>query len=296
MPVQKRAVYLRDTFHPKPRATYTLQSSHAKIASMLILLETLAATLYLWCAWRVHRPESDLRNQTLVLGLVCAVALQGLALGLGDALQGQWKLGIGQALALFLWLCCAIHLLMCLRMPLWHLGRWLWPVAALAVPLAWWLPHGAVNSVELSTPLKLHILVSMLAYATLTLAALQTVSYALLDTSLHKGRHHHHSLPPLQVMEEMIFKLVLLGFILLSISISSGFLFVDNVFAQHLAHKTALSIIACALFGALTAGRMLRGWRGRTAIRWVMGAYIILLLAYFGSKVVLEQILGRTWT
>lgn len=262
---------------------------------MLILLDTLAATLYLWCAWRVHNTAQTARDHGLVMGLAAAVALQGLALGLGDALQGQWKLGIGQALALFLWLCCAMHLLMCLRMSLWHLGRWLWPVAALAVPMAWVLPQGAANAVTLSTPLKLHILVSMLAYATLTLAALQTLSYALLDTSLHKGQHRH-SLPPLQVMEDLVFKLVLIGFILLCISIGSGFLFVDNVFAQHLAHKTALSIIACALFGALTAGRALRGWRGRTAIRWVMGAYITLLLAYFGSKLVLEQFLGRTWT
>ena len=133
---------------------------------MLILLDSLAETLYLWCAWRVHNAAQSARDQGLVMGLAAAVALQGLALGIGDALQGQWKLGIGQALALFLWLCCAMHLLMCLRMSLWHLGRWLWPVAALAVPLAWVLPQGAANTVTLSSTLKLHILVSMLAYAT----------------------------------------------------------------------------------------------------------------------------------
>ena len=262
---------------------------------MLILLDTLVALLYLWCAWRQRLIPHERRDTNLVLALTAAIALQGLSIGVGGTLDGQIQLGVGQALALFLWQCCAVHLLACLRLPLWHLGRWLWPVAALTVPLAWLLPAGAVNTMVMSAALKTHILLSLLAYATLTLAALQTISYALLDNSLHRGQHRRE-LPPLQVMEDMIFRLVGVGFVLLCTSIASGFLFVDDFFAQHLAHKTILSLIACGLFGTLSAGRLLRGWRGRTAIRWVMWAYIALLLAYFGSKLVLEQILGRSWT
>ncbi|MGJ8668612.1 MAG: cytochrome C assembly family protein [Oceanococcus sp.] len=261
---------------------------------MLSLLEITAALLYLAGSWQLHSNKVAPQYQTLILLIVPAVALQGLAIGLSDMLGAQWKLDVGAALKLFLWQCCAVHALLSTRQPLWHLGRWLWPMTALAIPLAWLLPAGAAHSVPLDAAIRTHIILSLLAYATLTLAALQTMSYATLERSLRQPGHRT-SMPPLQVMEDLVFRLVTIGFVLLCTSIASGFLFVDDFFAQHLAHKTVLSLIACALFGALAAGRQLRGWRGRTAVRWVLWAYITLLLAYFGSKLVLELLLGRSW-
>lgn len=261
---------------------------------MFIVLNTLVAGLYLGCTLRLRRLQGGPPDQLLTLLVTAAVALHGLTIGSSGVISADWHLGVGQAVSLFLWQCCAVHLLLCLRWPLWHLGLWLWPLTALAPPLAMLLPTGAGSPVQLSPALKLHILLSLLAYASLTLAALQTLSYALLDASLRRGEHRH-TRPPLQVMESLVFRLISIGFILLCASIISGFLFVDDFFAQHLAHKAILSLIACALFGALIAGRMLRGWRGRIAIRWTLSAYLSLLLAYFGSKIVLEQILGRSW-
>jgi ABC-type uncharacterized transport system permease subunit len=262
---------------------------------MLMLLDAIAALLYFACAVRLHRLPAGRRDQTLILAAAAAITAHGLAIGSGTVMSTELHLGVGQALSLFLWQCAAMHLLFSLRWPLWHLGAWLWPITGAIGPLAWFLPEGAVNAVTLSTALKVHILLSILAYAALTLAALQTLSYALLDKSLRRGEHRRDK-PPLQVMEDLVFRLVTLGFILLCASIASGFLFVDDFFAQHLAHKTILSIIACALFGGLVLGRQLRGWRGRIAIRWTLSAYVSLLLAYFGSKLVLEQILGKSWS
>jgi len=97
----------------------------------------------------------------------------------------------------------------------------------------------------------------------------------------------------LQTMEKLLFQLIATGFVLLSLSLLSGFLFVENLFAQHLVHKTVLSILAWLVFGILLVGRIKQGWRGQTAIRWTLGGFASLMLAYFGSKIVLEWVLNR---
>ena len=262
---------------------------------MLSLLEFAAALAYLWSAWTLRRRAHDRPQPALILFVALAILLQALGIGLDMNAAAQWRLGVGEALNLFLWQCCVVHLLLGLRWPLWHLGHWLWPLTAVAIAISWLLPEGTTSATTLSPALRIHILLSLLAYACLTLAAMQTLAYSMLDKRLRAGRHTH-SLPPLQVMEELVFRLVTIGFALLCASIASGFLFVDDFFGQHLAHKAVLSLIAAALFGGLVAGRLLRGWRGRIAIRWTLGAYFSLLLAYFGSKLVLEQILGRPWS
>jgi ABC-type uncharacterized transport system permease subunit len=103
------------------------------------------------------------------------------------------------------------------------------------------------------------------------------------------------ALPALDVLESLLFTLVGLGFALLTVSLLTGFLFVDNLFAQHLVHKTVLSIVAWLLFGTLLCGRLFWGWRGRTAVRLTIGGVMVLILAYFGSKLILETVLGRSW-
>ena len=96
-------------------------------------------------------------------------------------------------------------------------------------------------------------------------------------------------------MEGMMFGAINIGFIGLTLALFSGLIFVDNLFAQHLAHKTILSLLSWAVFGTLALGRWRLGWRGRTALRWVLGGFVILALAYFGSKIVLELLLDRQW-
>jgi ABC-type uncharacterized transport system permease subunit len=91
-----------------------------------------------------------------------------------------------------------------------------------------------------------------------------------------------------------MFQLIGAGLVLLTLSLITGFLFLEDMFAQHLAHKTILSLLAWLVFAILLLGRYRSGWRGRIAIRWTLGGFISLMLAYFGSKMVLELILNRT--
>jgi ABC-type uncharacterized transport system permease subunit len=135
----------------------------------------------------------------------------------------------------------------------------------------------------------------MLAYSLLTLASAQALLLAVQDN--HLRRHHPggfiRALPPLQTMESLLFEMISLGFVLLSVALGTGFAYLDDMFAQHLVHKTVLSIVAWIAFAVLLWGRYRFGWRGRTAIRWTLIGFAVLMLAYFGSKAVLELILER---
>jgi ABC-type uncharacterized transport system permease subunit len=100
--------------------------------------------------------------------------------------------------------------------------------------------------------------------------------------------------PPLTLLEGLLFRLIGAGFALLTLALLSGVVFVEDLFAQHLVHKTVLSLLAWATFGALLFGRLRHGWRGRRAVQLTLAAMTLLGLAFFGSKFVLELILERT--
>ena len=137
----------------------------------------------------------------------------------------------------------------------------------------------------------------MLAFGLLSIAGVYALFVFIID---HFLRHHHlnplvRSLPPLEVLEDLLFKLITAGFVLLTVSLGSGMVFISDIFAQHLVHKTLLSIMAWLIFGILLWGRWRYGWRGSLAVRLTLAGIVLLLLAYFGSKLVLENILGRSW-
>jgi ABC-type uncharacterized transport system permease subunit len=94
-------------------------------------------------------------------------------------------------------------------------------------------------------------------------------------------------------MESLLFEMIGAGFALLTLALVSGFAFLEDMLAQHLVHKTVLSTLAWLVFGALLIGRFRYGWRGKTAIIWTLSGFVILILAYVGSKAVLELILQR---
>lgn len=167
------------------------------------------------------------------------------------------------------------------------------PLAALMLLAQVFTPSSYMLPYDAPQGLKIHVLVSIIAYSLLALAAGLSLVLSLQNRMLH---NHHPGgwlkrLPPLQVMEKLLFDAILAGFIGLTLALLSGFVFLENLFDQHLAHKTILSIIAWLVFAILLIGRFTLGWRGRIAIRWTLGGFISLMLAYFGSKFVLEFIL-----
>jgi ABC-type uncharacterized transport system permease subunit len=170
------------------------------------------------------------------------------------------------------------------------------PLACIAMLMEMYLPGEHILSARHSIELKYHILFSLLAYSLLSIAAVQAI---LLSIQEHHLRTKHpagfiRALPPMQAMETLLFQMIAIGFILLTLALITGVIYLEDIFAQHLVHKSILSIAAWAVFGILLWGRWHHGWRGRTAIRWTLAGFITLLLAYVGSTFVLQVLLERT--
>jgi ABC-type uncharacterized transport system permease subunit len=169
------------------------------------------------------------------------------------------------------------------------------PIAATSIMLELLFPISRLLPPDSPSGLKVHVLVSIVAYSLLGMAALIAIILAMQNHLLHNhqsGGVLRH-LPPLQTTEKLMFDAITAGFLGLTLALGSGFFFLDNLFTQHLAHKTILSIIAWCVFAALLIGHRVLGWRGRVAIRWTLSGFGFLMLAYFGSKLVLEVILAR---
>jgi ABC-type uncharacterized transport system permease subunit len=194
------------------------------------------------------------------------------------------------------------------------------PIGAIAVVLSWVRPRfaaiaaalmimaGAVAAVTVqgsegfalerqNWEIAAHIVLSVLAYALLTIAVALAVALAMLDRRLRTRRAlgWMTALPSVEALEAGTFQALVAGFSILTLALFSGFIFVEDLFAQHLIHKTVLSCLAWIVFAVLLFGRWRFGWRGRTAAYWTLSGFSLLALAYFGSKIVLEGIFGRHW-
>jgi ABC-type uncharacterized transport system permease subunit len=183
------------------------------------------------------------------------------------------------------------------RSTLYDAGLVALPIAVAVLLLEWILPHNVMPLKEVSAGIAVHLVSSVTAFGILSIAGVYALFVAIID---HFLRHHHlnplvRTLPALEVMEHLLFKLIPVGFVLLTISLLSGILFINDIFAQHLVHKTILSILAWLVFGLLLWGRWKYGWRGSLAVRMTLAGMILLILSYFGTKLVLEIILGKSW-
>lgn len=192
-------------------------------------------------------------------------------------------------------LVAALGFLISLKKPVASLLVMLFPMAIFSLLLALFLPEGKRPETTLSPGIVAHVLLSVLAYGVMMIAACQALLLAIQNRQLHlkKTTGLINVLPSMQSMEQMLFELLWAGFILLSLSILSGALYVENLFAQHLAHKTILTLLAWLVSAILLWGHHISGWRGATAVRLTLSAFFLLLLAYVGSSIVLQFILSR---
>lgn len=271
--------------HPQPRLTDRMNVFLSVVA---IVLYGLAGSL------QIRRIKSN--NGGLVTALLAFGALGAHAVAAITAIytdQGM-DLGLPQTLSLISWMICLITLIASFRRPVQSLLVILYPLAALALVAELTLPpyHDVVSHV--GTGVFVHILSSILAYSVLSVAAALAIVLAIQDKRLkqHKLLGLSNLLPPLQTIEEMLFEFIWAGFALLTLAIASGTLYVEDLLAQHLVHKTVFSVVAWLLFAILLWGRLTLGWRGRTAIRWTLWAFAFLMLAYIGTQVVLQWILN----
>ena len=259
-----------------------------------------------WAASPAPAPQSALSLPDTPSGLSRAaehyavlvpLAMHGAILG-GSLFAGEGlHLGVANAVSAIVWLTVLIYWVGNFFYRLDGLQALVLPLAAVAVLLPALMPPArAVPNTELAA-FKFHLLIAMLAYSLFTIASLHVALMALLEKRLHDGTLTQllQKLPPLLTMEALLFRIIWAGFILLTLTLASGVVFSEELFgkAAQFNHKTLFGVLSWLIFAALLAGRHIYGWRGRVAVRWTLAGFLTLVLAYIGSKFVLEVLLGR---
>ena len=272
-----------------------------------LLSTSLCATLYAALAlyfWRRHwsgtqtaDTQTESRRGIEHAALLAPFALHTYLLSRTMFDDAGVYLGVGNALSLILWLTVLIYGLGSFYYRLDGLHALVLPAATVAVMLPVIFPstHALANTGTLA--FKAHLLISMLAYSLFTIASLHVLLMAIIERRLHAGDLPSalQKMPPLLTLETLLFRILAAGFILLTLTIASGVLFSEELFGKpaRLSHKTVFGVLSWLIFAALLGGRWFYGWRGRTAVRWTLAGFLTLVLAYIGSKFVLEVILGR---
>ncbi|WP_353569868.1 cytochrome c biogenesis protein CcsA [Candidatus Albibeggiatoa sp. nov. BB20] len=240
--------------------------------------------------------SNTLRRQAVLALSLIAIILHALVLRQTMVMPEGLNLGFFNAVSLVSWVIALLLMLTLTSKPIESLIVVLFPLAAFSIGLELYFHSTVLLISNIPFGVQIHIFYSVLAYSVLTISALQAIFLSIQDYQLRHKRLGFvmRQLPPLQLMESLLFQMIGLGLLFLTLSLISGFVFLQDIFAQHLVHKTILSIAAWWLFAVLLWGHWQYGWRGRMVIRWHLLGFFILMLAYFGSKLVLELILHRT--
>ena len=266
------------------------------VSQLLALMAPGAAALYLYTAvrqlLRLEKREETLSKAVLVPGLI-ALALHGSVIYAG-ATSVSASFGFYKVASITFWLMGVLSVLIVIARPLQTLLIAIFPLAAISVLVATLTPETARPMTETPRGLLLHISTSIIAYALFGLAMLQGLLVLQQSRLLrqHKTRGLIRRLPPLDATEQLMFELILTGTVILSVSIVAGIYYVEDLFAQHLIHKTVLTVIAWIVYGILTTGHFRHGWRVNTAVMLCASGFALLTLGFYGSKLVLELVLN----
>lgn len=228
-----------------------------------------------------------------------AAALLLHAWGLYDGLFADigMRFSFSFALSLMMWLAVLIYWLESFMARMEGLQPMVLPLAAACTMLPVLFPYVHLVAHAGATGFKLHFLAAMLAYSLLTLSALHAIFMGFTENALHKRslKRSLASLPPLMAMESLLFRMLSIGFILLTLTVGSGVFFSEEIFGKplNIDHKTIFAFASWGIFATLLVGRHAWGWRGKRALRWTLAGFSLLILAYVGSRFVGEVILGR---
>ncbi|MDR2688613.1 MAG: cytochrome c biogenesis protein CcsA [Azoarcus sp.] len=270
-----------------------------------ILLHLLPASLYaalgLYC-WRIRLviPAATVPAALphgVRLSLSVALITHGLALHVAIFPSAGMRFGFSLALSLMVWLAICFCWVETLYTRLDGLLAIALPAGVLTSILPVFFP-ATHDLLYANNPIfRVHLVIAMLAYSLFTLAMLHAMLMAIAARQLHHARLSNvfSSLPPLLTMEALLFRLIGIAFVLLTLTLVTGVMFSENLFGKlfRFDHKSIFTVISWLLFGVLLIGRHVRGWRGRIALRWTLAGFIALMLAYVGSRFVIEVLLQR---
>lgn len=275
-----------------------------------IVFHLLATLAYAVLAISLWRPLSKggaqiVAGQVRRVCLAGALVLHGVALAQSILLENSLHLGWALALSAAVWLGMVVFWLENLVMRIDGLLLILLPASAIATLLAALYPYGHTVEHANNDWLRVHLLIALTAYGLITVAALQAMLMTALDRQLHRPIEQEanrstlgralETMPPLLLQEVLLFRLIWIGFAILTLTVITGAIVSLRISNELLPldHKTVFTLLSWFTFGILLLGRHIRGWRGRIALRWTLAGFAFLLLSYSGSRFVIDVILQR---
>jgi ABC-type uncharacterized transport system permease subunit len=272
-----------------------------------LLLPLIAVACYLigaaWLAIATYRHRNEPFSAQGRGGRIAAVAIGAVgAIVHAAALMNERRmapdaaLALGDTLALVALVIALTALVMALRRGRRGMAALLLFLAAL-LEAAFSEGTREFSAARPGWELSFHIAMATTAFAFLTIGMALALAQVVVDRRLRSRQPLGwlKILTPIESLESGCFQSILAGFALLTLALVSGAFFVQDLFAQHLVHKVTLALVAWVVFGVLLLGRLRFGWRGRKALRWTFAGYTLLGLSYFGSKIILENVLGKHW-
>jgi ABC-type uncharacterized transport system permease subunit len=258
--------------------------------------------MYAALAWYFWHTRWQARSKTDLQGWERAAILVPLSLHAWLLYQGifdrELRFGFAQALSIMMFLGVAVYWVESLFYRLEGMQPLVLPLAAFAAPLPAIFPGLASSGAYAqAAEFKLHLALAMIAYGLFVIALLHAALMAVAERQLHRrGTVVFAHLPPLLTLETLLFRMIGVGFLFLTLTLVTGVAFSETLFGRALRfdHKTVFALLSWVIFAWLLAGRLRYGWRGRTALRWTLSGFVMLLLAYVGSRFVLEVLLGRS--
>jgi len=260
-------------------------STLAAIISCLLYLFT---TRLLWQRFKQDRsPQSEqtFNRSNLLILAIAAATFHLFSFSHNLIIENMISFNLGMGLSLISWIAVMVLLITNINKATENLGIFIFPMSAVTTlaPILGFEGH------PLPYALGSHVLISITAYSIMGLAAAQAALYAVQERRFQKRQLTtlFKNLPPLQVMEKTLIQMVLIGFIFLSFALLSGVFFLEDIFAQHLVHKTFFAILAWLTYGLLLFGHFRFGWRGQKAAYYILWAYFLLILSYIGTEAIL---------
>jgi ABC-type uncharacterized transport system permease subunit len=270
-----------------------------------IVIHALCAAAYAGLAWHFWNTRWRARPAVAAAdglqpweraGILAPLALHGFLLYTNLFAAPELRFGFAHALSTMFWLAVLFYWVESLFYSLDGVQAPALGLAALAVPLPLLFPGRASGAYASSMEFKVHLVLAMLAYSLFTIALLHATLMALVERRLHrKSSDAAGHLPPLLTLEHSLFRVIGVAFLFLSLTLATGMVLTDTMFGRLLRfnHETVFAVLSWLTFGWLLAGRWFYGWRGRTALRWTIAGFVMMVLANIGTAFVLEVVLKR---
>lgn len=261
------------------------------VLSIICILLYLASTALVTTRWFHQKGPMVLPAiYTGLAGLILHVVILVNNIWTND---GQ-NLSIVNVTAITAWLITAVVIAVSLKNKQTFLLPLVTGFSALVITAAVLVPGSVIMHVELQHGLLLHISLALLAYGCLSIAFLYALQLSFINRRLKQKSTvmFHSAMPPLMQVERNLFHLLIFGTLLLTLSLASGFFFLEDMFAQRQVHKTILTSIAWVMYVGFIGYHKKYGLRDNTIVVFSVVGIVILTLAYFGSRIVKEVFLG----